>query len=278
VTVERRLAKLEGALSPRAATLLWLAEAHQFGSLPAYVKCLIDQPLSAAPLERVPAQARAAAVEVMRGQPREVVREAGRQAVGQAVFLVQLVLQLNVVAQDSIEVLGLRYAASFWEWRAMKAEMQLEAATPSRATRGKGDGRWTGWRAALEILIGNLYLAEETRAQIERRYLDGTSTLFADLTADWLRLRKEVERLAEMDDVVGLSGARSAGARRGRGRSPHRSAIHIHQLRAATTLDRAREEVAVLVDVARAAALEALGADDGAAAIAGRRLRAEPST
>ena len=37
-----------------SATLLWLAEAHQFGSLPAYVDWLIDQPISVAPLERVP--------------------------------------------------------------------------------------------------------------------------------------------------------------------------------------------------------------------------------
>ena len=62
MTAERRLAKLESALSPKAATLLWLAEAHQFGSLPAYVDWLIDQPISVAPLQRVPEQARAAAL------------------------------------------------------------------------------------------------------------------------------------------------------------------------------------------------------------------------
>jgi hypothetical protein len=96
VTAERRLAKLEGALSPKAATLLWLAEAQEFGSLPAYVAWLIDQPISAAPLERVPAQARAAAIEAMRGQPREAVREAAYQAVRDAIFGVELVLRLNL--------------------------------------------------------------------------------------------------------------------------------------------------------------------------------------
>jgi hypothetical protein len=59
MTADRRLAKLEGALSPKAATLLWLAEAHQFDSLPAYVDWLIDQPTSAAPLYRVPEAAEA---------------------------------------------------------------------------------------------------------------------------------------------------------------------------------------------------------------------------
>jgi len=43
-----------GALSPKAATLLWLEEAHEFGSLPAYVDWLIDQRISVAPLERAP--------------------------------------------------------------------------------------------------------------------------------------------------------------------------------------------------------------------------------
>ena len=85
MTAERRLAKLEGALSPKAATLLWLGEAQQFRSLPAYVAWPIDQPISAAPLERVPEQARAAAVESMRGQPREAVQEASRG--GQALCL-----------------------------------------------------------------------------------------------------------------------------------------------------------------------------------------------
>jgi len=69
VTAERRLAKLEGALSPKAAALLWLAEAQTFGSLPAYVDWLIDQPISAAPFERVPEQARAAQHRGRGGDP-----------------------------------------------------------------------------------------------------------------------------------------------------------------------------------------------------------------
>ena len=49
----RRLAKVEGSLSALATTLLWLEEAHAFGSLPAYVTWLIDQPIAATPLVRV---------------------------------------------------------------------------------------------------------------------------------------------------------------------------------------------------------------------------------
>jgi hypothetical protein len=34
MSLSSRMDKLEGALSPRGATLLWLTEAHEFGSLP----------------------------------------------------------------------------------------------------------------------------------------------------------------------------------------------------------------------------------------------------
>jgi hypothetical protein len=253
VTAERRLAKLEGALSPKAATLLWLVEAHQFGSLPAYVDWLIDQPVSAAPLERVPEQARAAALEAMRGEPKEAAREAAHQAVRDAIFLVELVIRLNSVAEEAARLLGLRFAALFWEMRAISAEAQLETGGPSRGAS----------------LIGSLYLAEEARAHLERRYLEGTPTLFPDLAADWQALREQAERLAGLGDVVGVTAATVDGARRRRGRPR----IDLRQLRAAA-LNRAPEEAASLVDVARAAALDTLGDSDGGATIAERRLRA----
>jgi hypothetical protein len=135
MTAERRLAKLEGALSPKAATLLWLEEAQQFRSLPAYVAWLIDQPISASPLERVPAQARTAVVEAMRGQPREAVREAAHGAVRDGLFLVELVLRLNSVAEETIRMEGPRYAIFFWEMRALSAETTLAWRNRSRVAR-----------------------------------------------------------------------------------------------------------------------------------------------
>ena len=260
MTAERRLARLEGALSPRAAALLWLAEAHQFPTLPAYVAWLIDQPICAAPFERVPEQARAA-----------------RQALRDAVFLVELVIRLNLAAEETIRIESLRYAALFWEMRAMSAEAQLETTRTSRGTRGGRTARWTSWRAAVARLIGNLYLAEEARAHLERRYLEGAPTQFPDLAADWLRLREQAERLADLGDVVGVSTARVEGAGHRRGRSSRRPEIELRQLRAAA-VDRAPEEAKSLVDAARAAALDVLGDTDGAATIAERRLRAGPVT
>jgi hypothetical protein len=269
VTAERRLAKLEGALSPKASTLLWLAEAQQFGSLPALVTWLIDQPISAAPLERVPAQARASALEAMRGQPREAVREATHRATRDAVFLVELVLKLNVVAEEAIRTEGLRYGALFWEMRAIGAEALLETAGPSRRASAGHTVRWAAWRGTVVSLLDSLNLAAEARAHLERRYLEGTPTLFPDVAANWLRLREQVERLAGFGNVVGVTAGRVDGGRHRRRRPP----IDLRQLRA-TALRRAPEEAASLVDAARAAALDALGDTDGAETIAERRLRA----
>jgi hypothetical protein len=269
MTAERRLAKLEGALSPKAATLLWLAEAQQFGSLPAYVNWLIDQPISVAPLERVPTQARAGVLEALRGQPREAVQEATHQAVRDAVFLVELVLKLNLAAEETIRIEGLRYAALFWEMRAISAEAQLETGGPSRGTRAGRDARWTAWRVAAASLIGDLHAAEEARARLERRYLDSVSTLFPDLAVDRLRLHEQVEDLASLGDAVGVRVATVDRPLNNRGRLQ----IHLRQLRAAA-LRRAPEEAAHLVDAAWAAALNVLGDTVGSARIAERRLRA----
>lgn len=267
MTAERRLAKLESALSPKAATLLWLAEAQQFGSLRAYADWLIDQPISVAPFERVPTQARASAFEAMRGQPREAAREAAHQAVRDATFLVELILKVNVAAEETIRVVGLRYAALFWEMRAISAEMQLEDAGRSRRTGARHIARRTAWRLSVASLIGSICAADEARVQLERRYFDRAPTLFPDLITDWLRLCEHTERLADLGDLVPVAAPRVDGARGRR-----RPQTDVSQLRAAAR-DRALEEAASLVDAARAAALDALGDTEGAISFAVRRWR-----
>jgi hypothetical protein len=269
----RRLAKLEGALSPKAATLLWLAEAHRFPSLSAYVAWLVDQPQSAAPLYRVPEASEAGVRAALRGERRDAVERSVREAVRQAVFLVELIVNLNTAAEETARLDGLRYTALFWEMRAISAEAQLEGAGPARDTGRRFTARWAAWRAAVASLIGSLYVAEEARAHLEGRYLDRTPTLFPDLAMDWQALREQAERLAGRGDVLGATTASINGACHRRS-SSRRAAIDLRKLRAAAR-DRAPDEAAPLVDTTRAAALDALGDTVGAAAIAERRIRAE---
>jgi hypothetical protein len=156
--------------------------------------------------------------------------------------------------------------------RAISAEAQLETAAAARHTRGGRDARWTAWGGAVASLIGDLYAAEEARTHLERRYLERTPTLFPDPAADWQELREQAERLAGLGDAVAVKAARVDGARHRRSPSSRRPTIDLRQLRA-WALDRAPDEAASLVDVARAAALDLLGDTDGAGAIAERHLR-----
>ncbi len=274
MTAERRLAKLESALSPRAATLLWLAEAHKFRSLPAYVEWLIDQPISAAPLERVPEQARAAAVEVLRGQPREAVREASRGAVRDAIFLVELVLRLNSVAEETVRIEGLRSAVFFWEMRALSAEAVLARRNRSCANRSASSlaERWQAWCAATTALLTGIYAAEEARLLLERRYLDGHPALFPDAAADWERLRESVKRLARLGDAL-------RPLMEGRRRAPRSAEMGHPDLDRDALRSGARAQApavaARLVDEARAATLETLGDTAGATSLVAGRLRAD---
>ena len=273
MTSECRLAKLESALSPKVATLRWLAEAHRSGSLPAYVDWLIDQPISAAPLERVPAQVRAAAVEATRGLPREVVRGATRQAVRDAVFLVELVLRLNGLAEETTRLEGLRYAARFWEMRAISAEAELARRSRSRAGRSVASlgERWQEWCTASAALLTGIHAAEEARLLLERRYLDGHAALFPDAIADWERLRESAERLASLSDALRpLMAGRRRASRSADIEPPDQD---LDALRSAAGAQ-APAVASRLVDEARAATLDVLGDTEGATSLAARRLRA----
>ena len=276
MTAERRLAKLERFLSPKAATLLWLAEAHQFGSLPAYVGWLIDQPISAAPLEQVPAQARAGSLDAMRGQPREVVREAAHQAVRDAIFLVELVLKLNNAAEETIRIESLRYAVLFWEMRAITAEAELDRRARSRADR-QGSSlaeRWQAWRTATVTLLTGIYAAQEARLLLERGFFDGRPALFPDASADWERLRESVERLASLGGA--LPPLMAGGHRVRRSAEIEPPEPDLDALRAAARTQ-ARAGAQRLVDDATAATLDVLVDSVGATGIMARRLLRAPT-
>jgi hypothetical protein len=261
------LDKLEGALSPKAATLLWLAEAHQFGSLDAYIEWLIDQPISAAPLERVPVQSERAVRAAMRGQPREVVRLAAQRAIRDAIFGVELVIRLNGAAVELSKVEGLRYAVLFWQMRALGAEASLSGDEASRQATSASVARWRTWCTDVTALVTRLCAAEETRVHLERLYLDGHPALFPDAIEDGARLREGAERLAGLGDTLGplFEGHPPTPGRRRK--------LDLDALRAAARRQ-APALAARLVDEARLATLDVIGDEAAAAAIAARRFRA----
>ncbi len=204
------------------------------------------------------------------------MREAAHQAIRDAIFLVELVLRLNSAAAETIRIEGLRYAALFWEMRALAAEAEL-----ARRNRSGGDGsasglveRWQAWSEATAALLTGLYAAQEARALLERRYLDGHPALFPDAIADWERLRESIERLAGLGDAL-------RPLIHGRCRAPRSADIVPPDLDLDALRSGARTTApavaAGLVDEARAAALDLLGDTEGATSIAARCLRASVS-
>ena len=148
------------------------------------------------------------------------MREAAHQAIRDAIFLVELVLRLNSVAEETVRIEGLRYAALFWEMRALAAEAELARGREHPDADHTIAERWQAWREGSTGLAAGLFLNEEARALLERRYLEGTPTLFPDLAADWLRLCEQAERLAGLGDLVDVTAATVDGARRRRGERP----------------------------------------------------------
>ena len=199
----------------------------------------------------------------MRGQPRRRSREAVHQAVRDAVFLVELVLRLNLAAEETIRIEGLRYAALFWEMRALTAEAELERGTDGAGGRRPIARRWAAWRAAVTDWLTSLAAAEEARLLLERRYLDGRGVLFPDLGRDWEALRETGARLAALADALPALGDGRSRSRGLQNLSPRRTAV----------AGRAAAQAAGLADTAREAALDLLGDTEGAVAIAERRLR-----
>jgi hypothetical protein len=104
----------------------------------------------------------------------------------------------------------------------------------------------------LTVRLGELHAAEEARAIVETRYLDGHPTLFPDAVTAWAEQLRSTEaianlaiRLAELEGVP-LAEPADRGALSARG----------------------TELVAYLVQPAKATALERLGEGEASAAVA----------
>lgn len=242
---ERRLAKVEAGLPPKAAVLHWLADAHEHGSLEAYVGSVIDGP-GLSPLVALVERVSAAAREARRHEPRPVVREAEQQAVVETVFLMQLILELEREAAEAIRVGGLRLEALRWELRARTAE-------------GPADRRgWTAWRAAVIDLASDVARGEAVRHTVLESHLEGREALFPSTRAAWLVLGDGVATLVEaMATVAGTRRKRSAAV----------DAIAVAHRRMAP------EAVAGLAERVQVLTLDLLGDDAAAVAMVERVQR-----
>jgi hypothetical protein len=234
VTLSRRVAAIETSLSPTQLVLRWLAEAHAYGDVPAYVASLLASDPPVAPLDRLAREAVHGARTANRGKRPEVVEAAVRSALRETVFRYELVLRINVVAHDLVDREGLIGAA-------LGAQVAL---VTSREKPEPKDIDWLGQlRDLLLSRVDELHASAEARTQVQERYLDGHSALFPDVAAAWQEQVRSTELIATMAvRLAELRGVAPAVA-------PDPEALS----------RRTTELVADLVEPAKASALEALG-------------------
>ena len=94
-TAKHRINKIETGLTPKQAILLWLQEAHAFNSIEEYVRHLKTQPDNAAPIGKLTTQVAESVKQTMKGQAKEQINRAVRQAHKDVLFLFYLHQQVN---------------------------------------------------------------------------------------------------------------------------------------------------------------------------------------
>jgi hypothetical protein len=203
VTAERRLAKVEGALTPTQRVLAWLDEAHAFGGLGAYVDSLLDQPPEAFPINRLARQATSAARSALRGKPAETVDTGVRQALRATIFRFELVMRINVVTHEMIDREALIHAALTGMLAMLTSDDR-----PERLTNQSYPSRLAQCREVTASRVDELLAAEQARSVVEARYLDGHAALFPDDRSDWTErlvfardLAVMADRIAELDGL-----------------------------------------------------------------------------
>lgn len=206
MTAERRLDKVEAALTPTQRVLAWLDEAHAYGTLSAYVDSLLDKPLDEFPVNRLADDAATATRAALRGKPAETVGTAVRKVLRATVFRFQLVLRINVVAHETIDRETLMYAVFGEQLALLASQERAERLTDEGYLRRLAQCRdITGWR------VDGWLAAQEARSMAEERYLDGRAALFPDTARDEAeRLRSSMELAVMADAIAELDGLHPA--------------------------------------------------------------------
>jgi hypothetical protein len=191
MTLVRRVSKLEEALSPTQLVLRWMAEAHAYGDVPAYVVSLLTQDPPVAPLDRLAREAIRGARTANRGKRAELVDAAVRSALRETVFRFELVMKINVTVHDLLDreflleaVFALRMAILLNDQTKTKDESHLDSLAQCRDLTLQR--------------VDELLATQEARTTVEARYLDGHSALFPEVAAAIDRQLRASQELAVM--------------------------------------------------------------------------------
>ena len=193
MSLARRLDALDASLTPTQLVLRWLAEAHAYGSLEAYVASILDLPGDQQPIDRLCREAHDGAWTRLHGRPADQVQRAVHSALRETVFRYELVLRIYVMAHELLDREALIDAALSAHVALLTTEGRVERRRDPTYTE-----RFANYRDLLAFRISELQAAQEARAIVESRYLDGHAALFPDLVAAWEQQLKNTQIIADM--------------------------------------------------------------------------------
>jgi hypothetical protein len=194
VTAERRLARLESALTPTELVLRWLDEAHGHDSFVAYSRAIYTLGPGALPLDRLVHETRNAAEAGSRLGSREEREETIRAAIRQTVFLFHLIMQTIVLAEAALDREALMCTA-------LSAHLGLVMADDGKAGHSIFPSRAEGLtvlRGGVVARASELRALETARARVEARYLGGHPALFPATVRSWTAQRERTDAIAEI--------------------------------------------------------------------------------
>jgi hypothetical protein len=194
VATARRLEKVEAALTPTQLVLRWLAEAHAYGSLVAYVHAILDDPPEDLPLNRLCHEAGATVGAGSRSRVGETP-DSLRQALQATVFRFELVMRINVTALELLDREALVGSV-------IAGHLALLANEPAKGRLADPAHleRLTMSRDLSLRRVIELHAVQGARSIAEAQYLDGHQALFPDGLRAWDAQVHETERLAVMAD------------------------------------------------------------------------------
>jgi hypothetical protein len=254
----RRLDKIEVSLTPKQAILFWMEEAHQHDTMEQYVRSLKGRPDSAWPMATLPKQVAAAVEQALKGQPREEVSRGVRQAVRDVLFLFHLHQQANRKLMEKQEAFLFRLRWLRAELGRLRYQKMAGQALPSGIrTRVPRRQDVTRWQEEAELFLEELHGLRLTSMTISKRYFDGHDLLFQALKEGLDYLVKAMEALAEMfnEDLASMKQVRSD--------------VAVVEVKAGAI---GADQVAFLMDMAKAEALDHMGQNKRASAIMERHI------
>jgi hypothetical protein len=250
---DRRLDKIAGQLTPQQAVLLWMQDAHQYPTVPAYMDSLKDAPDTKYPMMWLPERVEQAVGTALKGEKPDLIKRAERKAVREVAFLFYLQMQVNTRLWGEWRALCFQLA-----YVALKLGGLCEEEDPSTEDVDEV-------RKHIVTLLREYCEWEVATRKIADRYYAGTSALFPRHAEQLARAVEDVERVAMLfnDDLDYRAWQRTEGAKgkqpKGRKVPPLAvEPIDIEEIRQATVpagIELARH----IVVMARAEAMEFLG-------------------